>query len=322
MYVFIAEFYKDKRGDSPIYKTHLWGIEDAETFMDEKGFIESDTSSEEFREYLLEVKEHDLPDLFDLDLNPELEDIIGHGRDFRKVIIRANEVAHEEGGIRCRFGIEECIWANFSGNRPESRVKISYMYSPAAVDLPLRRFKEKMGVLTLFEVMEKFQEDYWNFSEEDLHQMKKEFSCGLERAIDIVAKEFINDMDLDGKPQLLHMTAVSAAGKNDEEVLVGMLHDIVEDTQWTFEDLIGEGFPEHIVDTLRLLTHDKETPYMDYIKGICESGNETALAVKINDLNHNLQRGRAGGHWEHVTKHEKALAYIEDYIKNTKEHEE
>ena len=100
-----------------------------------------------------------------------------------------------------------------------------------------------------------------------------------------------------------------------------MLHDLVEDKDWTFEDLLEDGFPEHIVDTLRLLTHDKQTPYMDYVKNICESGNQVALAVKINDLNHNLKRGRAGGHWHHVEKHEKALAYIEEFIQQKKENE-
>ena len=113
------------------------------------------------------------------------------------------------------------------------------------------------------------------------------------------------------------MSAVSCAGKNDDERLVGMLHDLVEDTDWTFERLLAEGFPERIINSLKLLTHDKETPYMDYVKNICESGDKVALAVKINDLNHNLKRGRAGGHWQHVAKHEKALAYIQVFIEKS-----
>ena len=112
------------------------------------------------------------------------------------------------------------------------------------------------------------------------------------------------------------MTAVSIAGQNDDERLVGILHDIVEDTACTFDDLLMDGFPKRIVDSLRLLTHNKETPYMDYVKNICESGDKVALAVKINDLKHNLKRGRAGGHWHHVEKHEKALAYIQQFIAN------
>jgi hypothetical protein len=58
------------------------------------------------------------------------------------------------------------------------------------------------------------------------------------------------------------------------------------------------------------------------IRIICESGNKVALAVKINDLNHNLKRGRAGGHWHHVAKHEKALAFIQEFIEKQKHDEQ
>ena len=112
------------------------------------------------------------------------------------------------------------------------------------------------------------------------------------------------------------MTAVSFAGKTHDEQLVGLMHDLVEDTKWTFKELLAEGFSKRIVDTLRLLTHNKKTPYMEYIEKICKSGNKTAIAVKINDLNHNIKRGKTGGHWEHVAKHEAALSYITEYLLN------
>ena len=69
------------------------------------------------------------------------------------------------------------------------------------------------------------------------------------------------------------------------------------------------------MDTLRLLTHDKSIPYMDYVKKILDSGNETALAVKMNGLRHNLARGKAGGHMKQVEKHTKALDYILSQLK-------
>ena len=69
-----------------------------------------------------------------------------------------------------------------------------------------------------------------------------------------------------------------------------------------------------VIATLRLLTHDKETPYMEYIEQICKSGNRTAINVKMNDLRHNLARGAAGGHTRCVEKHTKALAYIEAFL--------
>ena len=313
IYDFIAEFFRDKNDTSPMYRTHLWGIQNEESFIKSIGMIEDPDSTSGFIDYLKEMNQCKLTELFSLEENPELADIIFEGEACRKIVLHAYEI-EEKFEIRCSFGVEDAIWATFSGNRQDSRVRISSMYQEPVIDLPLRCFKEKMGVLTLFEVMHRLEKDYSHIFDEDLDGLRREFESGLDRAIDIVSHEFGDDLDLDGNPQLLHMAAVSAAGSNDDERLVGMLHDLVEDKEWTFEDLLRDGFPEHIVDTLRLLTHDKETPYMDYIRNICESGNKVALAVKINDLNHNLKRGRAGGHWHHVAKHEKALAFIQEFI--------
>ena len=84
---------------------------------------------------------------------------------------------------------------------------------------------------------------------------------------------------------------------------------------FTFDDLLQRGVDENIVDTLRLLTHSKDMTYEEYVKRIITSGNDVAIHVKYNDLFHNLNRGRAGGHMKQVAKHEKALAIIEPYIK-------
>ena len=103
-------------------------------------------------------------------------------------------------------------------------------------------------------------------------------------------------------------------GNNDTERIVGFLHDIVEDTKYTFEDLEDEGFSNEVISALRLLTHDKHTPYMEYIENICASGDKVAVNVKLNDLKHNLARGKAGGHTRCVEKHTEALAFIESYL--------
>ena len=71
---------------------------------------------------------------------------------------------------------------------------------------------------------------------------------------------------------------------------------------------------ETIVDALRLLTHTDDMSYEDYVNRIAKSGNSIAIHVKYNDLCHNLKRGRAGGHWTIVAKHEKALAIIEPIV--------
>ena len=136
----------------------------------------------------------------------------------------------------------------------------------------------------------------------------------IDKAIEFASKAHAADYDLDGNPTILHPLAVGMMGRNDTERIVGFLHDVVEDTRYDFDDLIEEGFSEEVLSALRLLTHDKETPYMEYVERICKSGNITAIHVKMNDLKHNLARGKEGGHTRCVEKHTVALAYIEGFM--------
>jgi (p)ppGpp synthase/HD superfamily hydrolase len=137
----------------------------------------------------------------------------------------------------------------------------------------------------------------------------------IEEALRIALEAHEGQKDLDGNPVILHPMTVALAGRNRQEQTAGLLHDVVEDTDFTFDDLLQRGVEESIVDTLRLLTHSKDMTYEEYIKRIVTSGNDVAIHVKYNDLQHNLKRGRAGGHSIQVAKHEKALAIIEPHIK-------
>lgn len=136
----------------------------------------------------------------------------------------------------------------------------------------------------------------------------------IDKAIELASRAHAADYDLDGNPTILHPLAVGMMGQTDTERIVGFLHDVVEDTHYTFDDLTEEGFTEEVIATLRLLTHDKQTPYMEYIERICKSGNKVAINVKMNDLKHNLARGKEGGHTRFVEKHTAAIAYIENFI--------
>ena len=71
----------------------------------------------------------------------------------------------------------------------------------------------------------------------------------------------------------------------EDSVCVALLHDTVEDTSITFEDLINEGFNDNVIEALKLLTHTDDTPYMEYIKKI--KTNPLAVKVKLADLYHN-----------------------------------
>lgn len=132
----------------------------------------------------------------------------------------------------------------------------------------------------------------------------------VDLCLEIAVKAHARQADLDGNPVILHPLTVGLAGKTPEEQCAGFLHDVVEDTDYTFDDLLEMGVSAEIVEALRLLTHDKNEPYLDYVRRIAESGNALALAVKLNDLHHNLERGRRMGYQRLVDKHESALAIL------------
>ena len=137
----------------------------------------------------------------------------------------------------------------------------------------------------------------------------------VEDALRIAVDAHNGQKDLDGNPVVLHPITVGLAGNNREEIIGGLLHDVVEDTKLTFNDLFAKGVEKSIVEALKLLTHTKDMTYEGYIQRIATSNNSIAIHIKYNDLKHNLKRGRAGGHWKIVAKHEKALAIIEPLIK-------
>ena len=132
----------------------------------------------------------------------------------------------------------------------------------------------------------------------------------IEEAISIAVDAHKGQKDLDGLPVILHPLRVMLMGKSYEERIVGVLHDVVEDTSLSFADLAERGVPEACIEALKLLTHNKSVPYLDYVANIVKSGNKLALTVKLNELSHNLERGKAGGHERVVKKHTEAINLI------------
>lgn len=134
----------------------------------------------------------------------------------------------------------------------------------------------------------------------------------IDIALRIATAAHAGQLDRDGYPAILHPLTVGLMGHTDEEKMAGFLHDVVEDTSVTFDNLIEEGIPIGVVNAIRLLTHGKESDYYDNIQGIIESGNPIALQVKYNDLKHNFERGKA--HPDLQQKHGKALEMVKAAI--------
>ena len=141
----------------------------------------------------------------------------------------------------------------------------------------------------------------------------KENLSQIEIALEIVMKAHMGQRDLDGNPVILHPLSVALKGNNESEIVAGLLHDVVEDTEWTLEDLLAAGISSEVVNALRLLTHEKGSSYMDYVERIAGSHNPIAINVKCNDLDHNLDRGRKGDHIKQVAKHSAAREIIHPY---------
>jgi (p)ppGpp synthase/HD superfamily hydrolase len=109
----------------------------------------------------------------------------------------------------------------------------------------------------------------------------------LERAIQIATEAHRGQVDKAGNDYILHPLRVMELGNSLEEKIVGILHDVVEDTDWTFERLADEGFSPTVLDALRCVTKlSEDEPYDDFISRV--QANPLAIAVKLNDLSDNI----------------------------------
>lgn len=109
----------------------------------------------------------------------------------------------------------------------------------------------------------------------------------LHKAIKIATKTHEGQVDKAGRPYISHPLRVMAMGTTEEEKIVGVLHDVVEDSDWTFERLTAEGFSSEVVDALRCVTKLSESePYDMFIQRV--KANPLAVKVKINDLTDNM----------------------------------
>ena len=108
----------------------------------------------------------------------------------------------------------------------------------------------------------------------------------LERAIEIAVAAHKGQLDKAGKEYIEHPMRVMAAGSSTDEKIVGVLHDVVEDSAWTFEQLAAEGFAPQIIEALRCLTKLEGESYDKFIARV--KCNALATAVKLNDLTDNM----------------------------------
>jgi (p)ppGpp synthase/HD superfamily hydrolase len=109
----------------------------------------------------------------------------------------------------------------------------------------------------------------------------------IEQAIALAVEAHTGEVDKEGKPYVLHPLRLMLQMETAEEMITAVLHDVIEDTPITLDDLRQKGFPETVLTALALLTHDTaSTSYEEYVAAI--KPNPLAGKVKLADLAHNM----------------------------------
>ena len=113
----------------------------------------------------------------------------------------------------------------------------------------------------------------------------------LEKAIQIAVTAHSGVKDRGGKPYILHPLNVMMRVEKEDENIVAILHDVVEDSDWTFDALRKEGFSEIIIEALKSVTkHNENEDYEKFVKR--SMNNRIGRIVKIADLKENLDVSR------------------------------
>lgn len=110
------------------------------------------------------------------------------------------------------------------------------------------------------------------------------YTKSTRKAMKIAYDAHHGQLDKSGVPYVCHPIHLAEQMQTEEECIVALLHDVVEDTNITFEQLEKE-FSANVIQALKLLTYDDSVPYMDYVRKL--KNNSIAKNVKLADLRHN-----------------------------------
>lgn len=133
------------------------------------------------------------------------------------------------------------------------------------------------------------------------------------KAAVIAYKAHMNQYDKSGMPYIFHPMHLAEAMPDELTTAAALLHDVLEDTMITADDLANDGIPEEVIAALRLLTRKDDEDYFAYVRKI--KGNSIAYTVKIADLKHNSDTSRLevidGRAKARLEKYQKALEILE-----------
>lgn len=139
----------------------------------------------------------------------------------------------------------------------------------------------------------------------------------LAKAIKIASDAHLNQVDRGGYPYILHSLWVMHKVRHlgEDYMIVAILHDVIEDTEITLDDLVTADFNNSVLYALDLLTHKPNVSYMDYILNLAH--NNLAREVKLRDLEHNSKITRLKGlrdkDFQRLQKYQIAYEYLKSH---------
>ncbi|PDY36663.1 GTP pyrophosphokinase [Bacillus wiedmannii] len=136
----------------------------------------------------------------------------------------------------------------------------------------------------------------------------------IEIAHEIAKTAHAGQVDKAGIGYIKHLETVAIFVNTTEEKATAYLHDVLEDTEITANDLLSAGIPHNIVEAVQVLTKEKYTPYFEYLSKVKE--DSLARTVKLADLKHNSDRSRLAritdNDLKRLEKYRKAIQFLEE----------
>lgn len=140
------------------------------------------------------------------------------------------------------------------------------------------------------------------------------YTAKTKTALKLCFEAHKEQVDKSGMPYVFHPFHLAEQMTTEETTIVALLHDLIEDTDYTIKDLEDMGFDKAVTDAIALMTHADDVDYMDYVRMI--KNNPIAKAVKLADLMHNSDLTRLDVVDEKALKrqkkYEKAIALLSE----------
>jgi (p)ppGpp synthase/HD superfamily hydrolase len=139
----------------------------------------------------------------------------------------------------------------------------------------------------------------------------------LERAVVIAAEAHAGQVDKAGAPYILHPLRLMLQMEKTDDRIVAVLHDVVEDTDWSLERLRAEGFSTVVIEAIDSVTRRQDEDYDEFI--LRTTKNSIGSRVKLADLRDNCDLSRIANpsetDYKRITKYRQAIKLVEGYVK-------